>query len=90
MFDKLIQKAIVSYIKGQAKEIAEQAIITLNAIDVKVTADAIVKVAQTFLVKKGLVLPSFLADPLEANLGEILDRVRDEAVKLINDKVAKV
>jgi len=87
MFDKLIQKVILTQVKGQAKKLAEQGVVTLDKLDLGITADRIVAVAETLLKKKGIVLPSFIADVIEKNLDAILDRVRDEAVKLITLKL---
>jgi len=87
MFDKLIQKVVLSQVKGQARKLAEQGVVTLDKLDLGITADRIVAVAETLLKKKGIVLPSFIADVIEKNLDTILDRVRDEAVKLINLKL---
>lgn len=87
MFNKLIQKVVVDYVKSQSKVLAKQAIVSLEAVNEDVTADAIVKVVESFLIKKGIVFPAFIADPIEDKLSDILDKVRDEAVKLINLKV---
>jgi hypothetical protein len=86
MFDKLIQKVVLAQAKTQARKLVEQGVVTLENLDMGINADRIVKAVEALLIKKGLVLPSFIADAIEAQLARILDIVRDEAIKFILEK----
>jgi len=84
MFKKLQQKLVLAVLKSQAKGLAKMAIAQLEGMDEDVTADSITALAETAIKGYcGFSTPDFVDKIADKAVAGVLDKVRDEAVKLL-------
>lgn len=84
MFEKLKQKIILAVLKSQAKRLAKMGITQLEGLKVEVTADSITALAETAIKGYcGFSTPGFVDKMADKAVASILDKVRDEAIILL-------
>lgn len=84
MFEKMKQRILLAILKTQAKKLAKMATVQLESMNADVTAEAIVSFAETAIKGYcGFQTPEFADKIADKAVATILDKVRDEAVVIL-------
>lgn len=81
-------RIVLSFLKGQIKPLAKSIVLGAKSINEDVTADQVVGIAEAFVKAQfGLSTPKFIDSALDKAVASLIDRIRDEVVKQLEDRV---